>query len=130
MKFKGDIIITDPAYVAKDAEDWAKCDYGDHMEKLGFQTCLSALVTEGEEDLCGWSTDGTTCYGTFVTDSGVATAFLLEEILGYDPSFDEHLESPENTLWIRDFDGEILVKGSGEEQWFLGSGSHPFTTKE
>lgn len=129
MRFKGDLIITDPAYVAKDQEDWDKCDYGDHMEKLGFQTCLSALVTEGEEDLAGWSPDGKTCYGTFVTDSGVATAFLLEEILNYDPSFDEHLESPENTLWIPGFDGEILVKGQGEQQWFEATGSHSFTTR-
>lgn len=129
MKFKGDLIITDPGYVAKDQEDWDKCGYGDHMEHLGFQTCLSALVTEGEEDLCGWSTDGKTCYGTFVTDSGVATAFLLEEILKYDPTFDEHLECPENTLWIPGFDGEIFVKGQGEQQWFEATGSHDFTTK-
>lgn len=129
MKFKGDLIITDPGYVAKDQEAWDKCDYGDHMENLGFQTCLSALVTEGEDDLCGWSIDGKICYGTFVTDSGVATAFLLEEILKYDPTFDEHLECPENTLWIHGFDGEILVKGQGEQQWFEATGSHDFTTK-
>lgn len=129
MKFKGDLIITDPGYVAKDAEAWAKCGYGDHMEKLGFQTWLSALVTEGEDDLCGWSADGKICYGTFVTDSGVATAFLLEEILKYDPTFDEHLACPENTLWIPGFDGEILVKGQGEQQWFEATGSHDFTTK-
>ena len=26
MKFKGDIIITDPCYIIK--KDWRKCDYG------------------------------------------------------------------------------------------------------
>lgn len=129
MKFQGDLMITDPAYVAKDAEDWAKCGYGDHMDRLGLNTWLSALVTEGEEDLCGWSMDGKTCYGTFVTDSGVATAFLLEEILGYDPDFDEHLACPENVLWIPGFDGEITVKGQGEDQWFEATGSHSFTTR-
>lgn len=129
MKFHGDLIITDPAYVAKDAEDWKACAYGDHMDALGMPTFLSALVTEGEEDFCVWSSDRKECYGTFVTDSGVATAFLLEEILRYDPNFDEHTECPENALWIRNFDGELTVHGTGEDQWFQGEGSHSFTTK-
>ena len=129
MQFHGDLIITDPGYVAKDAEDWKKCGYGDHMEKLGLGTVLSALVTEGEEDLCGWNPNDGSCYGTFVTDSGVASAFLLEEILSYDPGFDEHLECPENALWIRDHDGDITVCGTGEDQWLEGSGNYPFTTR-
>lgn len=129
VKFCGDLIITDPAYVVKDAEDWKRCGYGDHMDALGIKTFLSALVTEGEEDLCAWSPDGKTCYGTFVTDSGVATAFLLHEILQYDPDFDEHLVCPENALWIPEFDGTVTVLGTGQEQWLEGAGSHPFTTK-
>lgn len=129
MHFHGDLMITDPGYVAKDAEDWKRCDYGDHMEKLGFTTVLSALVTEGEEDLGAVNPATGDFYGTYVTDSGVATAFLLEEILRYDPSFDEHLACPENVLWIRDFDGEVAVCGQGEDQWLEGAGTHPFTTQ-
>lgn len=128
MKFKGNLIITDPAFVCKDAEDWKKCAYGDDMSLLGMKNSLSALVTEGEEDLMAFSRSGE-CYGTFVTDSGVATAFLLEEILEYDPEFDEHTECPENALWIPEFDGEIKVLGKGEDQWFEATGSHPFSTK-
>ena len=48
MKFHGDLIITDPAFVARDAEDWKKCAYGDRMEALGMKTVLVAYVTEGE----------------------------------------------------------------------------------
>ena len=128
MKFKGNLIITDPAFVCKDAEDWKKCAYGDDMTLLGMKNSLSALVTEGEEDLMAFSPEGK-CYGTFVSDSGVATAFLLEEILLYDPDFDEHLECPENALWIPAFDGEVKVMGKGEDQWFESTGSHPFSTK-
>lgn len=128
MKFHGDLIITDPAFVCKDSEDWKKSGYGDNMAVLGLPTTLSALVTEGEEDLMAFSPQGE-CYGTFVSDSGVATAFLLEEILRYDPAFDEHTECPENALWIPGFDGEITLCGSGEDQWFEASGSHCFTTK-
>lgn len=128
MKFKGNLIITDPAFVCKDAEDWKKCAYGDDMALLGMKNSLSALVTEGEEDLMAFSPEGK-YYGTFVTDSGVATAFLLEEILLYDPDFDEHVACPENALWISDFDGDIKVLGKGEDQWFEATGSHFFSTK-
>ena len=70
MKFKGDIIITDPCYIVKDREknphaypsidnpnyrtlldayktwnkehdDWEKCDCGANMEILGFTTFIS-----------------------------------------------------------------------------------------
>lgn len=129
MKFHGDLIITDPAFVAKDAEDWKTCGYGDHMEALGLKTCLSALVTEGEEDLGAYVPESGECYGTFVSDSGVAAAFLLEEILAYNPDFDEHTECPENALWIPGFDGEITVEGSGQEQRLVGTGNYPFETR-
>lgn len=36
MKFKGDIIITDPCYIIKDdseKNDWELCNYGENMEK-------------------------------------------------------------------------------------------------
>jgi hypothetical protein len=129
MKFQGDLMITDPAFVVKDEADWVACGYGDDMGALGFTTWCSALVTEGEEDLGAYHPDTGVCYGTFVTDSGVATAFLLEEILRYDPKFDEHLESPENVLWLRNFDGMVTVQGQGEDQWFAGQGTHPFRTR-
>lgn len=129
MKFHGDLILTDPAFVVKDAEDWKACEYGDNMGALGFRTWCTALVTEGEEDLGAYDPDSGALLGTFVSDSGVAAAFLLEEVLAYDPEFDEHTACPENALWIPGFDGEITVSGSGEDQHFTGSGSHSFVTR-
>lgn len=129
MKFQGDLIITDPAFVARDAEDWKKCAYGDDMAALGFSTCLTALVTEGEEDLAAYDPETDAFLGSFVSDSGVACAFLLEEILRYAPEFDEHIACPENALWIPGFDGEIAVEGDGEDQHLAGTGSHPFVTR-
>lgn len=51
MKFKGDIIITDPCYIIKDnSDDWNKCGWGENMGILGFTTYIS------EYTLCGdWS---------------------------------------------------------------------------
>ena len=123
MKFQGDLIITDPAFVAKDAEDWKRSAYGDHMEKLGMKTVLSLLVTEGEEDLMAKDAQTGAYYGTFVSDTGVATAFLLEEILQYDPSFDEHIACPENVVLIPGFSGEVCACGTGNDQWFTIEGS-------
>ena len=124
MKFHGTLLITDPAFVAKSQEDWDACAYGDDMGALGMKTVLPALVTEGEEDFMARDTDSGAILGTFVSDSGVAAAMLLEEILQYDPDFDEHLACPENVVLIPDFDGEVTRHGTGEDQWFTTSGSH------
>ncbi len=129
MRFQGDIIITDPAYVAKDAEDWRASAYGDNMEALGIQTYLIAEVIEGEEDLAAYDSQNGASLGTFVTDSGVVGVFLLKEILEYDPDFDEHTVCPENALWIPNFDGEIKVTGADGDQHFVGAGSHCFETR-
>ena len=129
MRFQGDLIITDPGYVARNAEDWRACGYGDHMEALGLKTVLPVLVTEGELDLEAVDPETGASYGTFVTDSGVAAAMLLEEILSYDPEFDEHTECPENVVWIQGFDGEVTAHGTGEDQWLESRGNYNFTTR-
>lgn len=130
MRFQGDLIITDPGYVARDAEDWKACGYGDHMQTLGLTHVLPVLVTEGELDFEAVNPTTGESYGTFVTDSGVAAAMLLEEVLAYNPEFDEHTECPENVVWIPGFHGEITAHGTGEEQWLEGEGNFPFTTEE
>lgn len=53
MKFKGDIIITDPCYIIKkDSEDWRKCDYGDNMAALGLTNYISESTRYGEMTHC------------------------------------------------------------------------------
>ena len=47
MKFKGNIIITDPCYIVKDS-DWEKCDCGNNMEVLGFRTFISESTIYGD----------------------------------------------------------------------------------
>ena len=83
MKFKGDIIITDPCYIVKDREenphaypsiddpnyrtlldayktwnkehdDWEKCDYGANMEILGFTTFISESTIYGDWSCTTW----------------------------------------------------------------------------
>lgn len=47
MKFKGDIIITDPGYICKN-DDWEKCEYGKCMEKLGLRTYITRNTIYGD----------------------------------------------------------------------------------
>lgn len=57
MKFKGDIIITDPCYIIKkDSEDWRKCDYGDNMAALGLTNYISESTRYGDWSCSTWST--------------------------------------------------------------------------
>ena len=53
MKFKGNIIITDPCYIVKDS-DWKKCDYGNNMEVLGFSTFISEPTIYGDWSCTVW----------------------------------------------------------------------------
>jgi hypothetical protein len=55
MKFKGDIIITDPCYIMKrdarengNRDDWDKCNCGSHMEALGIKTYLTRNTEYGD----------------------------------------------------------------------------------
>lgn len=50
MKFKGDIIITDPCYIIKESnpDDWDKCDFGDNMEILGIKHYISEYTIYGD----------------------------------------------------------------------------------
>ncbi len=57
MKFKGDIIITDPCYIIRaehhgtkplTKDDWSACDYGQNMGALGIHNFLTANTEYGD----------------------------------------------------------------------------------
>ncbi len=57
MKFKGDIIITDPCYIIKDdSDDWSKCGWGENMRVLGLTTYISESTLYGDWSCSTWST--------------------------------------------------------------------------
>lgn len=58
MEFKGDVIITDPCYIIKDNEnnDWKRCGYGECMEALGIEHCISESTIYGDWSCTTWST--------------------------------------------------------------------------
>lgn len=58
MKFKGDIIITDPCYIISKSKqgDWKRCDYGDDMKVLGLTAYISESTIYGDWSCSTWST--------------------------------------------------------------------------
>ena len=91
MKFKGDIIITDPCYIIK--KDWRKCDYGDNMAALGLTNYISESTRYGDWSCSTPRKDveaqleelnaslNIEKIGYFCDDA----VFLLDEVLKYNP---------------------------------------------
>ncbi len=117
MKFKGDIIITDPCYILKrdcngqgSDKDWEDCDYGRNMEVLGIRNYICRDTLYGDWSCTTFNSDTKEPIGSFCADAGLVAVFLLDEVLKYNPNFDYHIERPWTTTWIKDFDGEVNFK--------------------
>lgn len=140
MKFKGDIIITDPCYIIKadwkgtkpiTKDDWQACNYGSNMEVLGIKTYLTSDTEYGDWS-CGTYDDNGNEIGEFCADAGLVSVFLLEEVLAYNPDFNFHIERPWTTTLIKDFDGEVIIRHNDErdEVEVVGRGNINFRTSQ
>lgn len=112
MHFSGDILVTDPCYIVKrelenSVDDWGFCDYGYQLNKLGINHFMTRDTIYGD-----W---GCTIYdennheiGKFCADAGLVTVCDYNEVLAYNPDFDEWRKSHE---WcatvIKDFEGTV-----------------------
>lgn len=111
MKFKGDIIITDPCYILKrDCDDRKKCDYYNNMGNLGIRNYICRDTIYGDWSCTTFNSDTKETIGKFCADSGMVAVFLLDEILKYNPDYDDHITKPWAATWIKDFDGEVNFK--------------------
>lgn len=106
MKFKGDIIITDPCYITKN-DDWSKCCYGERMEVLGIHNYICRNTIYGDWSCTTFNTNTGESIGKFCADAGMVAVFLLDEVLQYNSDFDYHIKRPRTTTWIKDFDGDV-----------------------
>ena len=114
------IVITDPCYIVKDAEDyskelgiaisaldekyddWRKCDYGYHMEALGLKNFISESTIYGDWTCTTFKVKGNPIkaihkrlsekLGTFCADSGEVGVFLLSELEKYNPNWNNEKE--------------------------------------
>ena len=134
MKFKGDIIITDPCYIMRakhhgteplHGDDWKYCNYGGFMEVLGIQNYICRDTLYGDWSCTTFNSDTNEKLGEFCADAGMVAVFLLDEVLAYNPDFDYHINRPWTTTLIKDFDGEVEfvvkhIEGAYEEdtEWW------------
>lgn len=115
IEFDGDIIITDPCYIINDdsdSNDWKICDYGSNMEVLGFTKYITRDTIYGDWSCNTFNTDTNEVIGHFCADAGLVSVFLLDEVLKYNPDYDDHINATWTTTWIKDFKGtvQIIVK--------------------
>ena len=111
MKFKGDIILTDPCYIIREnSNDWNKCQCGDNMKTLGIKHYLCRDTIYGDWSCTTFDSDTKEEIGQFCADAGLVAVFLLDEVLEYNPAFDLYKSSPWTTTLIKGFDGDIEMK--------------------
>lgn len=125
MRFKGDIIITDPCYICKDG-DWKKCEYGEKMQLLGIENYICRGTIYGDWSCTTYNTDTGEKIGMFCADAGMVGVFLLDEVLEYNPDFDYHIERPWTTTLIKDFDGDVEFRVVDDEVKVVGNGNVNF----
>lgn len=116
MEFDGDIIITDPCYIVRAEHhgtkpltdnDWAACGYGSNMEALGINTYMTRDTIYGDWSCTTFNSDTNEPIGEFCADAGLVSVFLLDEILKYNPDYDDHIKNKCASTWIRDFKGTV-----------------------
>lgn len=133
MKFKGDIIITDPCYIIDDEvnpNDWDKCNYGENMEILGIKTYLTRSTKYGDWSCTTFKKQDNSVLGNFCADAGLVSVFLLDEVLKYNPNFDYHVNKKRTTTLIENFDGEINIEFINNKVQVIGNGNIDFYTKQ
>lgn len=135
MKFKGDLLLTDPVYIIRKerGEDWGRLlsDGFDHaaMHYLGITDYVSGEIGEDSVRIV---TDGSgNKIGSFCSDSALFCVCDLNQVLAYNPDFLTAYEKyPDCFCVIRDFDGEIgIVTDETGSSHVTGSGKNGFGTR-
>lgn len=150
MKFKGDIIITDPCYIMRDEDfenvanedigkmdDWEICEYGSNMERLGFKNYLTSDTEYGDWSCTTYKEGTKEKLGSFCADAGLVSVFLLEDVLKYNPKYDDYIKNPHSCTLIKDFDGDVEIShkpfeddGDETEVSVIGKGNINFYTAQ
>lgn len=98
--------------------DWEKSEYGDRLDILGINHFMTRNTIYGDWSCSTYNTDTRKKIGSFCADAGLVSVILLDEVLKYNPSYNDHTEKKWTTTWIKDFKGTVqfVVK---EVRWTL-----------
>lgn len=135
MKFKGDIIITDPCYLGGSKDFWRQPDVniftGNGINKYGFTSYIWKDTIYGDWSCETINTDTNEVIGNFCADAGLVCVFLLDEVLKHNPDFDYHINRKHTTTLIEDFDGDIdYIIDDNQEAHIIGKGNINFITNQ
>lgn len=123
---EGDILITDPCYIAKLEDDFTT---GSFYRKNFDNRCLAKSTIYGDwtcglfkhdfddiDDLKSYMKEyidteqniiGANNIGEFCADAGLCGVFYLDDVLKYNPDFDMHIEKPWCAAIIKNFKGTV-----------------------
>ena len=134
MKFYGDLLLTDPAYIVKSDADWQLLLSEGYdraaLHLLGIRDSLSFEAGEDGRRIVR-KTDGTNAeIGRFCTDSALFCVCDLAQVLAYNSDFLRKNENyPDTFCIVHDFDGEVSVRKAGDGTIHLsGTGKNAFRT--
>ncbi len=126
--FDGDIIITDPCYIAKNSEEWDSCKYGQDLSAIQ----IRSFITFEHGDSVGTTlinTDTDEIIGEFASDSGMVSVMLLSEVEAHYPQALKTI-APSCYTIIRNFQGTISassIPDNDDQYWKLtGEGNINF----
>lgn len=88
-------------------DDWDVCECGYEMGELGLKTWMSRDTLYGDWGCHTFNADTKEVLGEFCADSGMVGVFDLNEVLEYNPDFDDHIKKPWTTTLIKDFKGTV-----------------------
>lgn len=98
-------------------DDWSCSNYGENMEVLGLKTCMVRNTIYGDWSCTTYNSDTKEPIGNFCADGGLVGVFLLDEVLKYNPEFDNHIKRPWTTTLIKNFEGTVqFIVSQGEKE--------------
>ena len=117
-------------------DDWEICEYGQNMKVLGISNSMVTSTVYGDWSCTTFDSDTKKPIGSFCADAGLVAVFLLDEVLKYNPNYNDHLRVDEKLgfPWpvtvIKDFHGNVTITKRNDTVRVIGKGNINFTTSQ
>lgn len=84
---------------------------------MGFNNYMVGNTIYGDWSCTTYNSDTKEPIGSFCADGGLVGVFLLDEVLKYNPEFDNHIKCPWTTTLIKNFEGTVqFIVSQGEKE--------------
>lgn len=92
-------------------DDWKKCAYGENMEALGITNYLTNSTIYGDWSCTTYEETTHKKLGNFCADAGLVSVFILDEVLQYNPDFEQWIKNhPWCVTTIENFSGTVDIE--------------------